>query len=240
MATAVGTISDIRSMIDALPKDGAYLRVPPGLYTGDGTITVKGFTASNAVCGGGKTVIDMEGVWFNGNGYLTLDSCKRLTVRGLRAQNFELMLKGVWWSNIHEVEVESTIFTGPGTSFSSSYWNRFTGGMAQRLVFHEDMAAPANAQWFYGYTIRSMSDQGYSTDKGFSIDFQANQDVQGLRFYGGDISYATQANWRITSNNTNGFIDCIGDGVYFDGFNPTELNVAGPPLRRILWPNNYH
>jgi len=236
----MATISDIQSMIDAMPKDGGYLRVPFGKYTGDGSIELTKFTASNAPCGGGRTVIDMEGVWFTGNGYINIDSSKRITLRGLRAQNFELMLKGCWWSRFDDVEVESTIYTGGGTVFSASYWNKFCGGMAQRIVFHENMTEPANAQWFYGYTIRSRGDQGYAMDRGYSIDFQANQDVQGLRFYGGDISYATNANWRITSNNTTGFIDCIGDGVYFDGFNPTEMNVSGPPMRRILWPNNYH
>lgn len=236
-----GTIADIQALIDALPKDGAYLRVPPGEYTGEGSLSFSGFTAGNA---GGKTIIDMEGVWLSGGlsgtFYIHVNSCKRLTLHGLRAQNHDLLIKGCWWSDFN-VEVRRITFGGPGVSFSSAYWNNFWGGMAQQLLFHENMIAPANALFFHGTSLRSNAGQGYAAGHGYSIGFRANQNVKGLRFYGGDISYGSSSDWVIGSLNTTGSIDMVAHGIYLDSGRLNQvLDQAGPPRRRIKWVDCYN
>lgn len=223
----IGTISDIQSMIDALPKNGAYLRVPAGEYTGDGSITMSGFSASSL---SGRTVIDMDGVWFTGEGYFVIEASKNITLRGLRATGFDFHIKGMWLSAIENCDFKRHIYTSnSAASFGNSFWNSFRGGTIQQIVFHENLIHAANANHYYNVKIASSA-------YGNSIEFRANTSVKGLRFWGGDISYATSKDWKIGTNNTTGPIECIGYGVYFDSGRgkPTEMNESNPK-RFIKW-----
>lgn len=219
-----GTTADIQAMILALPNDGSYLRVPPGEYTG-GAFHITGKNSEE----GARTVIDMDGVYFSGTGVVTIDSCKYLTLRSLRAPDFDIYVKGMWRSHIDHVDVKSHVYCGPGTAFSSSYWNTVTGGTIKRIVFHETMASPANANLYEGVAIDA---RGFD----YAIEFRANKSVKGLRFLGGDISYATIADWKIGGFNTEAGINCIGYGNYFDsGRGAPATRDTNDPRRLIKW-----
>lgn len=206
------------------------LRVPPGTYNFDGDIHVVGKNRGGGFgVPEGCFVLDMTGVRFTGTGRLIIDSCKRIEVIGLDAPRWDMSWRGVWWSSFRGMRYrELRMSDAPGTYFSSSYWNTIYGGQSQVVRHYASATSPSNAMTWIDHSMRGNAGQGFEGTAAIAFDFISGQNCQNWKFIGGDISYHTDAVYRIAPSNTSGDVEVLFSGVYFDLLlpEPTSRNRA--------------
>lgn len=138
----------------------------------------------------GEYIVDLTGVEFQGSGTIIIDSCKRVKIKGLFAPNWDIDLRGVWWSDFENCMYRRTYTGRAGTIFSDSYWNQWIGGVTQAVIVPSDAVGPSNAYMWHNHSMRGNAQQGFSGTETHAFHFLGNQNAQQWIF-SGDISYHT-------------------------------------------------
>jgi hypothetical protein len=208
--------------------DGNLL-IPAGTYNvGDITLLLKG----DGDTGGFK--IEASGVIFTGGGNIILDSCKRVQINGIDAQSHNLVWRGQWWGNYTNCQFLSLIIgDSVGASFSSNYWTDFNQCLLQKVVHSSGATSACNEISFYSCSLRGDAGQGYVGTADYAFEFNSNQNCQGWKFVGGDVSYQNIAIYSVGAGNTTGDIELTFDGTYFDTLVPQPLARADGRIRTI-------
>ena len=198
-------------------RDGTLL-IPGGDYKIDGDLTLllKGHSPNE-----GAFRIEATGAFFIGTSRLIIDSCKRVQINGLDMANMTLHFRGCWWSEFRNVRFRIlSLLDQPGTVFSDNYWNTFHQCQLQTVTTSASATYPSNKFDFYGCVLRGDAAQGFNQTAEYAFSFNANQNVQGWLFSGGDISYHTTSVVNITGGNT-ADVELEFHGTYFDSILPT-------------------
>lgn len=175
------------------------LTLNPGQYSFDGqTFTL--YNKNNNTLRG-EYVLDLSGVEFLGSGTLIIDSCKRVRVKGLFAPNWDIDLRGCWWSAFEDCVYRRTYTGRQGTIFYDNYWNQWIGGVTQAIVIPEDAVGPNNRFLWLNHSMRGNAQQGFSGSETHAFHFLGNQNAQHWVF-DGDISYHTEGVINAPPENT--------------------------------------
>lgn len=165
------------------------VKVQAGEYNISGsTLTIKGKNQIAPIRG--EYVLDMTGVSLTGTGTIVVDSCKRIRIKGLRAPNWDIDLRGCWWSVFDNCQYRRTYTGRAGTYFSDSYWNMWVGGVTQAVVIPDDAVGPSNRYLWQNHSMRGNAQQGFSGTETHAFHYLGNQNAQNWVF-DGDISYHT-------------------------------------------------
>lgn len=201
--------------------------IPRGKYS---LTTLKFSTVGHAPVEGGLQ-IEATGASFIGACTLVLDSCKRVNIFGLEGFQMDIHINGGWFCNFHDVKFRYLICgSAAGTIFSDNYWNNFWGGQFQGAKSHANSQGPSNKFSFYGTVLRGSPSQSFTDTVAWAFDFQANQNIQGWTYYGGDISYHSEGIIRASESNVSD-IEITFHGIYWDTKYP---DLKSRPKTRII------
>lgn len=196
------------------------LLIPAGTYNIDTDLIIASKGASPDK---GGFVVNAKGVIFTGTGRLIIDSSKRVEIIGLDMATQDIVLRGCWHSNFDAVKFRRLIIGDiAGTNFSSNYWNNFSTCIFQAIVV-ETLADVSNEFSFDSCQMRGNNQQGFTSSYDYSFDFKSMKNVQGWKFWGGDISYHAVDIYRIAAANI-ADVELDFNGVYFDSKLPKPIS----------------
>lgn len=220
--------SKIQSALSFL-RDGDVI-IPPGNYeVEDLSIVLKGQAPNK----GGFSLI-ADGVAFSGSGVLAIDSCKRVSIKGLDAPTHDLMLRGCWYSDFSGVRMRDIVFGDKtGVQFSSNYWLSFHSSQFQSIVTSKDGTQGNNQIRWSDCQFRGDASQGFSSTRDYFIQLLANQDAQSWTFAGCDISYYLVSMLNVSPLNLED-IQIEWSGCYFDTKYPS---LPSRPKTRLVTDN---
>ena len=199
-------------------KTGELL-IPAGTYNIDSDLII---TSKGASPDKGSFVINAKGVIFTGLGRLIINSSKRVEINGLDMATQDIVLRGCWHSNFNTIKFRRLIIGDiVGSNFSSNYWNNFKSCLFQAIVV-EALADVSNEFSFDSCQMRGNNQQGFTSSYDYAFDFKSMKNVQGWKFWGGDISYHAVDVYRIASANT-ADVELDFMGTYFDSVLPNPI-----------------
>lgn len=204
----------------AATSDGK-LRIPAGQYSITGDVLIRLKNPGSNTNGEGFFTLEATGARFSGSGRIIIDSCKRVKIIGLDAPDFDICWRGAWWCTLEDVRWRDTLIEdAPGTSFSSTVWNKVIGGQSQVVTIAATAVSYHNAHEWYTHSMRGNIGQGFDEARSHAFRFLGNVNAQSWQFYGGDVSYYTSAVYEIGAGNTTGDIELTFDGAYLDSEYP--------------------
>lgn len=194
--------------------------IPEGQYALDGDILIEQKNSGSGAQG--FFTLEAVGVRLTGTGRIIVDSCKRIKIIGLDAPNYDVCWRGCWWSSFEDLRFHKLVMgDNEGAVFSSSSWNRVTGGQSQGVILHQNATSYYNALEWYNHTIRGDASQGFTQPSEYAFEFLGDRNAQMWSYNGGDVSYQTEAIYNIGSANTSADVELTFRSVYFDSLWPS-------------------
>lgn len=201
---------------------GGRHRLKPGTYQLLGDLTIY---STAALTNQTQISLDLTGCTFTGTGDIVVDSMKNIEIIGGIIPGGELVINGMWWSQVKNIKAQAIHFgKAAGTIFGATYWNNFLNCVFGSVKLGLNRQA-VNINVFLGGAIRSKGGQGINNNSDYCIeDLSPDQLMQKMVFNGTDISYGNIGFININPlyNRQDAQIDLIG--CYLDTLHPEYIS----------------